>query len=61
VMRPGHPATDHLAAFRTLFPAHSIKVNGAPLAPSESPWSEWDDAEQRLADKFADLPSPPLR
>jgi prevent-host-death family protein len=35
VTRTDPPAKDHLAAFRTLFPAGSLTVNGAPLAPSE--------------------------
>jgi prevent-host-death family protein len=61
VTRPGQPTVDHLATFRTLFPVNSITVNGAPLAPSESPWDEWGDAEQRLADKFTDLPLPSAR
>ena len=58
VTLPGQPAVDHLATFRTLFPVNSITVNGPPLGSSESPWDEWGDAEQRLADKFTDLPLP---
>ena len=61
VTRPGQPTEDHLATFRTLFPVTSITVNGPALAPSESPWDEWDGAEQRLADKFTDLPLPSAR
>jgi prevent-host-death family protein len=61
VTRPGQPAADHLATFRTLFPANSITVNGPPLGASEGPWDEWGDAEQRLADKFTDLHLPSER
>ena len=61
VMRPDQAAVDHLAAFRTLFPVNSITVNGPPLGASESPWEEWGDAEQRLAEKFTDLPLPSAR
>jgi prevent-host-death family protein len=61
VTRPSLPANDHLAAFRTLFPADSMTVNGAPLAPSEGPWDEWGDTELRLDSKFTDLPLPSRR